>query len=182
MQVLTFLIDTFFEAYMVVLILRVWLQAVRADFYNPICQFVVKVTNPVVLPCRRFIPSFKHLDTATILLAFIISVLKFTLLVSLGGGEIQIIGLLYIGFIALVKQVGVLLFMLLLVMAIMSWIVQGYNPTLMIFHQLTEPFLRPIRKLIPPIAGLDLSVLFAFVILNVINIIFSGAVPYWAVI
>jgi len=66
-----------------------------------------------------------------------------------------------------------------LVMAIMSWVVQGYNPTMVIFQQLTEPFLRPIRKVVPVIGGLDLSILVAFLALNVINILLSGAIPYW---
>jgi YggT family protein len=69
-----------------------------------------------------------------------------------------------------------------LVMALMSWVVQGYNPTQMILQQLTEPFLRPIRNIIPAIGGLDLSILVAFLLLNVINITLAGWLPYWAMI
>ncbi|MGJ8692149.1 MAG: YggT family protein [Thalassotalea sp.] len=182
MEAINFLLDFFFEAFVIVFILRVWLQLVRADFYNPLSQFIVKVSNPLVLPCRRIIPSIGALDTATLLLAFALSVLKFITLQAINGADINIAGSFYVGFIALVKQTGVLLFMLMLVMAIMSWVVQGYNPTLAIFSQLTEPFLRPIRKIMPNLGGLDLSVLVAFLLLNVINILLAGSVPYWAVV
>ncbi|WP_448248270.1 YggT family protein [Thalassotalea agariperforans] len=182
MQAINYLLDFIFEALVVVLILRVWLQAVRADFYNPLSQFIVKVTNPVVIPFRRVLPSIGALDTATLLLAFIFSALKFIVIPLINGAGLDLFTSFYLGFIALIKQTGVLLFMLMLVMAIMSWVVQGYNPTLAIFHQLTEPFLKPIRNIIPSIGGLDLSILVAFLLLNVINILLSGAVPYWGVI
>ncbi len=82
----------------------------------------------------------------------------------------------------MLKQTGVMLFIIMLVMAIMSWVVQGYNPTQMILQQLTEPFLKPIRKIIPSIGGLDLSVLIAFLLLNVINIFLTGLIPYWSLL
>lgn len=182
MQAINFLLDFIFEAFVVVLVLRVWLQLVRADFYSPLSQFIVKVTNPLVLPCRRVIPSIGALDTATLLLAFVFSTLKFIVIPLLNGVGFQPLDSLYLGLIALIKQTGVLLFMLMLAMAIMSWVVQSYNPTLAIFHQLTEPFLKPIRNIIPSIGGLDLSVLVAFLILNVVNILLAGALPYWGVI
>ena len=182
MEAINFLLDFFFEAFVIVFILRVWLQLVRADFYNPISQFIVKVSNPLVIPCRRVIPSIGALDTATLLLALAISILKFIVLQAINGVDINVVGSLYFGFIAVIKQAGVLLFMLMLVMAIMSWVVQGYNPTLAVFHQLTDPFLRPIRKVVPNIGGLDLSVLIAFLLLNVINILLSGSVPGWAAV
>lgn len=182
MQAINFLLDFAFEAIVILFILRVWLQAVRADFYNPLSQFIVKITNPLVIPCRRVIPSIGNLDTATLLLAYVFSTLKYIVIPFLNGGIFEPTTSLYIGFVAIIKQTGVLLFMLMLVMAIMSWVVQGYNPTLAIFHQLTEPFLKPIRNIIPNVGGLDLSVLVAFLLLNVINILLSGAVPYWAIV
>lgn len=182
MQAINFLVDFIFETLVIVFILRIWLQAVRADFYSPISQFVVKVTNPMVLPCRRVIPSIGRFDTATLLLAFVFSTLKFIVLPLLNGVEFNLALSAYIGVIALIKQTGVLLFMLMLIMAIMSWVVQGYNPTLAIFNQLTEPFLAPLRKVIPAVGGLDLSLLAAFLILNVINLLLSDAIPYWAIV
>jgi YggT family protein len=180
MEAINYLLDFAFSALLMLLVLRVWLQVVRADFYNPLSQFIVKVTNPLVIPLRRLIPGFGGIDLSTIFLAFTVAVLKFVVMSLITGSSLDLLTSLYLGLIYLVKQTGVLLFIIMLVMALMSWVVQGYNPTQVIFSQLTEPFLRPIRKIVPSIGGLDLSVLIAFLLLNVINIFLSGALPGWA--
>jgi len=182
MAAINFLLDFVFDAILMVLIIRVWLQLVRADFYNPLSQFIVKVSNPVVIPMRRIIPGFGGIDLATLLLAYLIASSKFIIIPLLNGDTLNIISSLVLGFIYLIKQSGFLLFIVMLVMALMSWVVQGFNPTQAIFHQLTEPVLRPIRKIVPSIGGLDLSVLIAFLLLNVINILLSGWIPVWRVI
>ncbi len=182
MEAINFLLRFAFDAIIMVLILRVWLQLVRADFYNPLSQFIVKVSNPLVIPVRRIIPGFAGLDVGTLLVAFIFSTLKFIVIPLINGGPFDPLSATYFGFLSLIKQTGVLLFMIMLVMAIMSWVIQGYNPTLAVFAQLTEPFLNPIRRIIPSIGGLDLSVLAAFLLLNVINILLSGWIPYWAML
>ena len=182
MEAINYLLRFFFDALVIVLILRVWLQLVKADFYNPLSQFVVKVTNPLVIPFRRFIPGFGGIDLATVLIALVISILEFIVIPVLNGGPIDVLSASYFGVLALIKQIGFLLFIIMLVMALMSWVVQGYNPTMVIFQQLTDPFLRPIRKVVPAIGGLDLSILVAFLLLNVINILLSGAIPYWNVL
>jgi YggT family protein len=182
MEAINYLLGFAFDALLMLLVLRVWLQLVRADFYNPLSQFIVKVTNPLVIPLRRIIPGFGGIDISTLVLAFAVATLKFIVLPLLNGGELNILSALYLGLIYLIKQTGILLFMLMLVMALMSWVVQGYNPTQAIFHQLTEPFLKPIRRIVPSIGGLDLSVLIAFLLLNVVNIFLSGAVPGWAML
>ncbi len=182
MEAVNYLLGFVFDALLMILIIRVWLQVVRADFYNPLSQFVVKVTNPIVIPCRRIIPGFGGIDLATLVLAFIVATLKFVLIPLLNGTAIDIISALFLGLLYLVKQSGFLLFVIMLVMALMSWVVQGYNPTQVILHQLTEPFLRPIRRIIPNIGGLDLSILAAFLLLNVINILLSGWIPVWRMI
>jgi YggT family protein len=182
MQAINYLLDFAFDAIVMILIMRVWLQLVRADFYNPLSQFIVKVSNPLVIPLRRVIPGLGGIDMATLLLAFVFSTLKFIVIPMLNGGGLDIISALFLGALYLVKQTGVLLFIIMLVMALMSWVVQGYNPTQMIFQQLTDPFLRPIRKILPAIGGLDLSILAAFLLLNVINLLLSDAIPYWRVL
>lgn len=179
MEAVNYLLKFAFDAILWILILRVWLQMVRADFYNPLSQFIVKVSNPLVIPLRRVIPSLAGLDLPTIILAYLVATLTFIIIPLINSGSFDLLASLYLGLIYLIKQVGVLLFIVMLVMALMSWVVQGYNPTQIIFHQLTQPFLTPIRRIIPSIGGLDLSVLIAFLLLNVINILFSGWVPYW---
>ena len=182
MAAINYLLGFVFDALLMVLVIRVWLQLVKADFYNPLSQFVVKVTNPLVIPFRRIIPGFGGIDMATLVIAYLVASLKFIIIPLLNGGPIDIITALFLGLLYLIKQTGFLLFVLMLVMALMSWVVQGYNPTQMILHQLTEPVLRPIRNIIPNIGGLDLSILAAFLLLNVINILLSGWIPYWAML
>jgi YggT family protein len=182
MEAINYLLKFAFDAVLMILILRVWLQLVRADFYNPLSQFIVKVSNPLVIPLRRIIPGLGGVDLATIVLAYVVATLTFIIIPLLNGGPIDIISALYLGLIYLIKQAGMLLFMIMLIMALMSWVVQGYNPTLMIFNQLTAPVLTPIRRIIPSIGGLDLSVLIAFLLLNVLNILLSGWVPYWSMV
>lgn len=182
MEAINYLLKFAFDAVLMILILRVWLQLVRADFYNPLSQFIVKVSNPLVIPLRRIIPGLGGVDLATIVLAYVVATLTFIIIPLLNGGPIDIISALYLGLIYLIKQAGMLLFMIMLIMALMSWVVQGYNPTLIIFNQLTAPVLTPIRRIIPSIGGLDLSVLIAFLLLNVLNILLSGWVPYWSMV
>lgn len=182
MEAINYLLKFAFDALLMILVLRVWLQLVRADFYNPLSQFIVKVSNPLVIPLRRIIPGLGGIDLSTIILAYLIATLTFIIIPLINGGPIDAVMALYLGLIYLIKQTGMLLFIIMLVMALMSWVVQGYNPTQMIFHQLTAPILTPIRRVIPSIGGLDLSVLVAFLSLNVINILLSGWVPYWAML
>ena len=178
MEAIIYLLRFAFDALLMILIMRIWLQWVKADFYNPLSQFIVKVSNPLVVPLRRIIPGFGGLDLATIVVAYIVATLKFVTLAALSGESLGVLAF-YIGLLVLLKQAGFLLFVLMIIMAIMSWVVQGYNSTLMVISQLTDPFLRPIRKIIPNMGGLDLSMLVAFLAMNVINILLASSLPYW---
>ncbi|KGJ96260.1 YggT family protein [Colwellia psychrerythraea] len=178
MEAVIYLLRFAFDALLMILIIRVWLQWVKADFYNPLSQFIVKVSNPLVVPLRRIIPGLGGLDLATVVIAYVVATLKFVTLAALSGESLGVLAF-YIGLLVLLKQAGFLLFIIMIVMAIMSWVVQGYNATLMVLSQLTDPFLRPIRKIIPNLGGLDLSMLVAFLAMNVINILLSNSLPYW---
>jgi YggT family protein len=179
MEAIIYLLRFVFDALLMILIVRVWLQWVKADFYNPLSQFIVKVSNPIVVPLRRVVPGIGGIDLATILIAYVVATLKFVALAALAGENLGLLAF-YIGLLVLIKQAGFLLFVLMIVMAVMSWVVQGYNGTLMILNQLTEPFLNPIRRIIPNMGGLDLSMLVAFLAINIINILLSNSLPYWS--
>lgn len=179
MEAIIYLLRFAFDALLMILIMRIWLQAVKADFYNPLSQFIVKASNPIVVPLRRVIPGLGGLDLASILVAYVVATLKFVSLAALSGESLGVLAF-YIGLLVLIKQAGFLLFVIMIIMAVMSWVVQGYNATLMVLAQLTDPFLRPIRKIIPSIGGLDLSMLIAFLLMNVINILLSNSLPYWS--
>lgn len=171
MQAMLFLINTAFNLLLMLVILRVWLQLARADFYNPFSQFIVKVTNPAVLPLRRLIPSIGKLDTATVVLAYLVAVTKLIVLQLVLVGSIQVPATLISGFLVLLKETLNLLFWILIIRALLSWFSQGRNPIELVMHQLTEPMLRPIRKILPPLGGLDLSVFVLIIAIQFITIL-----------
>ncbi|WP_028772614.1 YggT family protein [Shewanella waksmanii] len=180
MNAFSFLVSTLFDLYLMVVILRIWLQLARADFYNPFSQFIVKATHPIVAPMRRILPSMGNLDTASVVLALLVVVAKFVILSLMAGANIDIVTILIISIVSVIKEAGVLLFWMLIIRAILSWVSQGHNPIEMVMGQLTEPLLSPIRRLLPPMGGLDLSLLVMMIILNFLNILLSQYVPFWA--
>jgi YggT family protein len=182
MNSMSFLISTLFDLYIMVVILRIWLQAARADFYNPFSQFVVKVTQPIVAPMRRVIPSIGNIDMATLLFAYVLCVLKFVVLVIVAsrGNVMFSTDFFLIGILSLIKAAGGMLFWVLLIRAILSWISQGRSPIEYVFHQLTEPMLKPIRNILPDLGGIDLSVLVIFIALQFANYLMGDLVgPLW---
>ena len=182
MNALTFLITTLFDLYLMVVILRIWLQMARADFYNPFSQFIVKATQPIIAPMRRILPSLGRFDTASFVLALLVVIVKVLLISLIAGGGIDILLFLMFAVVSVIKKAGVLLFWMLLIRAILSWFNQGYNPIVMVMGQLTEPVLAPIRRIIPPIGGLDLSVMLVIIGMNFLNMLLAQYIPYWAVI
>jgi YggT family protein len=166
MSSVQFLIDFVFNIYLMVVLLRLWLQFARADFYNPFSQFVVKATQPIVAPMRRILPSIGRLDTATLVLALIVAGLKIvTLNVVLGGSGLNIMSVVILSFVIVIKEILTLVMYVLILRAIMSWVSQGNNPMELVLSQLTEPMLAPIRKRMPEMGGLDLSMMVVIVLL-----------------
>lgn len=158
MNAMVFLVSTLFSLYLMVVLLRVWLQLAQADFYNQFSQFVVKATHPIVGPMRRIIPSVGRLDTATLILAFAVALLRTWAVMAIQGYSFSNIGVLFLSaFYFLISEAMQLVFWVLIIRAILSWVSQGQNPLEHLLHQLTEPLVAPIRRIIPPIGGLDLS-------------------------
>lgn len=171
MEATQFLVSTLFDLYLMVAILRVWLQLARADFYNPVSQFVVKATNPILVPLRRVIPGFGGLDIAGILFVFIVAFAKVATLQLMFGEGMPIVPVLITGLITVISEVFKLVFWITIIRALLSWISQGYNPIEALLHQLTDPLLAPVRKIIPPIGGLDLSLLVFLIALQFIQLL-----------
>jgi YggT family protein len=161
-RAVSFLIGTLVDLYTTAVMLRLLLQWVRADFYNPVCQFLIRITNPLLIPIRRMVPSIGRLDTASLVLMFLLQALGTWLINQIGTlamAPTQI--LLY----ALIK-LGITLLMtyliLIIAVVILSWVGgRARHPLIPLLYQLTEPVLGPFRRVIPPIAGIDLSPLFA---------------------
>jgi YggT family protein len=182
MNAISFLISTLFDLYIMVVLMRIWLQAARADFYNPFSQFIVKATQPIVAPLRRMIPSLGSIDLATVLLAYVLCVLKFTILVLIASGGTFGFSTDYLllGLLAFIKAAGGLVFWVLLLRAILSWVSQGRSPIEYVFMQITEPLLMPVRRIIPDMGGIDLSILVVFILLQFANFLIGDFIgPLW---
>lgn len=174
MNAVNFLIDTLFDLYLMVVLLRVWLQLARADFYNPFSQFIVKATQPIVGPMRRFIPGYGGLDIATILFAFVVASGKVLALSLVLNYTINPAVILISGLFVLVTAVFKILFWILVIRAILSWVSKGQNPVEAVMIQLTEPLLRPVRRIIPSLGGLDLSMLVVLLGLQFLEKLVTG--------
>lgn len=166
MSSVQFLVGTLFDLYLMVVLLRLWLQFARADFYNPFSQFVVKATHPLVAPMRRVLPSIGRIDTATLVLALVVAGLKIVVLnLVVHGVGVDPLSLIIISGVIVLKEALTLLMYVLILRAILSWVGQGRNPMELVLAQLTEPMLAPIRKRMPDMGGLDLSVMVVILLL-----------------
>lgn len=168
-QASSFIISTLLGLYIVVVILRFLLQLIRADFYNPLSQFVVKATNPLLIPLRKFIPGLFGLDMASLTLAYLLQVTELFLLFFIKGGQFPVFMIFYLAIGQLISLFLYIYLIAILVQAVMSWINPGsYNPMMALISQLTEPLLAPARKIMPPFSGLDLSPLLVIIGLNLL--------------
>ena len=176
MNAFNFLIDTVFDLYIMVILLRVWLQLARADFYNPFSQFVVKATQPVVGPLRRFIPAIGSLDTATVIFAIAVAALKIIVLGMILNAGMNPIVIAISSIIIVVTSAFKMLTWVLIIRAILSWVSQGHNPIEAVMIQLTEPLLRPIRNRLPSMGGLDLSMVVVILGIQFLEILFRDLI------
>ena len=175
-----FLVNTVFGLYILLVALRFLLQCVRADFYNPISQFLVTFTNPPLRILRRFIPGFAGIDWPSLLLMLALQSLELVITGLLGPGQIPALpGLLVLSIAALLKLFIYIFFFAIFIRIIISWVNPGaYNPMTVILHRLTDPLLLPARRLIPPISGLDLSPMVVIVALQLMIILFIKPLTY----
>jgi YggT family protein len=159
-----YLVSTITDLYVTAILLRLLLQWVRADFYNPLSQFLIKVTNPVLVPARRIIPSIGKLDTASVVIMLLLELIQ---LVAIGLLSKTDFGFQFLLLFAIKKLLITLLItylVLIIARVLVSWIAaQSRHPLIPLIYQLTEPVLKPFSKLLPPLGGVDLSPLFALI-------------------
>jgi YggT family protein len=188
---LMLIINTLFDLYILLVLMRFLLQMLRADFYNPVSQFIVKLTAPPLRILRRVIPSIGGQDSASIVLCLALIYAKFLLMralsipaVHIGGmlapiGGASHAGLLVFCIADLIALVLTVFLVAIIIQVILSWISPGqYNPVIGLVNKLSEPVLRPIRKLIPPIGGLDLSPLFGTLLILVAKMLIVPPIVY----
>jgi YggT family protein len=161
---IVFLVQILFEAYILVVLLRFFLQLTRSDFYNPLSQFIVKVTSPVLIPMRRAIPGMGGMDISALVLAWILKAVELLIVTALSGAGFQPL-LAILGAIPGLVELCINIFLYaIIIQAILSWVNPGtYNPAASLLHSFTAPVLRPVQRLIPPIGGLDLSPMAAII-------------------
>lgn len=175
---LVFILNAIASLYLLVLLLRFWLPIFRADFRNPLAQGILKLTSPLIVPLRRVIPSFGRIDTATIVVAIALQYLVIFLIALIAGHTPKISTIALTALIQLVMLSVNLFAYAILIRVILSWVSPGqYNPATAIIGTLTDPVLRPFRRLLPPLGGFDLSPMFAMIGLFALNIVISGFLP-----
>lgn len=167
-----FLVQTLFGLYTGAVMLRFLLALVRADFYNPISQFLVKITNPTLRPLRRLIPSLGGIDLATLLLLLILQSAELLLVGAIRGYSVAPLGLLVLALTGLISLLLSIYFVTILVQVILSWVNPGsYNPVIGLLYSLNEPILGRARRLLPPIGGFDLSPILVLIAMQLLEII-----------
>ena len=171
-QIINLLISTFFSLAIGILWVRFLLQLVQADFYNPIAQWIVQVTTPVLKPMQQLLPVVKGWNISALALIFLLQLVNMTLIAVLSGhGTLSPLVLLFGGVFQLLYMATEFYFWLLLVSVVLSWISPGYSPFGALVAQLAEPALAPFRKILPPMGGLDLSPIVAFLAIQVVQIL-----------
>jgi YggT family protein len=167
-----FLIQTLFGLYILVVMLRLILQWARADFYNPVSQFIVKITNPPLKPLRRIIPGWGGIDLASVLLLIALQMLELFLVNLAVGRGVGVSGLI-VQSIAELLGLAINVFIgAILIQVILSWVAPGsYNPIIGLVHRIAEPLLAPARRILPPMSGIDFSPLVVLIVLQLLKIL-----------
>lgn len=162
-----FLIDTLFGLYILVVLLRFLIQWLRADFHNPVSQFIITITNPPLRTLRRFIPGIAGIDLSSVFLMLALSMIKSWLVFSMVGQPTTFQGLLVYAIGELLQLTVYVFIFTILIRVILSWLAPqpGYNPALRLLYDLTEPLMAPARRLVPPIAMMDISPIVLFILL-----------------
>jgi len=167
------IIETVLGLYLLCVLLRFIFQLFRADFRNPISQFLVKITNPPLKLLRRVIPGFGGIDIASLVLAFLVAVLKLYLIVIITGAVPKPAGVAILAVAEILKMLVYIILVAIIIRIVLSWIQpQGSgNPMVSLLYSITEPVMAPARRFIPAIGGLDLSPILVLLVLQVVLIL-----------
>lgn len=177
-RALVFFIQTVFDFFVYVFILRLLFQVARCDYYNPVIQIIVKITDPVVKPLRRIIPSLGPIDTSTLLVAIVLSCFEKIIFVWLAGMPFNALGIVVWSFGTVLGAIINVYFFAIIIQALMSWFVTQPTPISNLLRTLNEPVLGRIRRALPGMSGLDISPLIALIGLQLINIVLIGPITH----
>ena len=166
-----FIVSTLFGLYILAVMLRLLLQLSRADFYNPVSQFLVKITQPVLRPLRRVIPGLGGIDLAAVLLLLVLQMLQFVVVGLISGRMAPPAPMLVLAIGELLELLLNVYLFAIIIRAVLSWVQPGYNPVTGLIYSITDPVLRPAQRIIPPMGGLDLSPLVVILGLQVLKML-----------
>ena len=174
-EIARYLLETAASFYLILTVLRGMLQLARADFYNPISQFVVRATNPPLRVIHRVIPSAGRFDPAVLILAVLVQVLAIVAKLTLSGFSLpDITSLLIWSVLGVVGLIINTYLIALVVMIVISWVAPGTrHPAVLLTYQITEPIMSPVRSMLPSMGGLDFSPIVIFIAINMIQIALS---------
>ena len=165
-----YVLQTLGSLYLLIVLLRFVLQLVRANFYNPLCQFIVKATQPLLKPLRRVIPSVFGLDMSSLVLAILVQMVIFAVVLTLSYMSFNILGLLLWAIIGVTALFLKVFFFAMIISVILSWVAPGsVSPGAELVNQITEPALAPFRRFLPSMGGLDISPILAFMVIQLIQ-------------
>lgn len=162
---ITFLITTLCDLYLFVLAIRVLLAYSGANYFDPVTQFVVRCTNPVVLPLRRIIPNMRGIELSSLVLILAIEYIKHMLIASISFPSFSLVGLLIVAFADALKLFLLTYFYAIILQAILTW-VQPSSPVIITLYRITAPIMRPIQRLVPNVGGMDISPIPAMILLQ----------------
>lgn len=171
-----FLVDTIASFFVFMLLARFHFQWLRVPFRNPVGEFVLATTNWLVVPARRFVPGLAGLDLATLLLAWAVQALGLWAQTAIRGAEPTALTIAVVALVDLVRYSLYILIFAVIVQAVLSW-VNPYTPLAPAFDAIVRPFLRPIRRFVPPIGNVDVTPLILLVILYVLLIMLNNLGP-----
>jgi YggT family protein len=176
MRELIFIVDTLFALVVGAFLLRLLCQIVRTDFRNPLVQAIVRLTNPLVMPLRRVLPPLGRIDSASVVAVLLAQMLRTTLVLLLAGdGLPSVVPLLLLSVVELLDTTLLVFLGAIFLYVILSWVSpDGYTPAGRLLADLVEPLLRPFRRLVPPLGGLDLSPLAVILLLSVLRMVLNG--------
>ena len=169
-QIASFLVDTVVTFFVFLLLLRFHFQWLRVPFRNPVGEFVLATTSWMVMPARRFIPGLAGLDLPTLLLAWIVQVAGLWIEAELRGGDPRVVGLLLAAIVDLVRYSLYILVAAVIIQVVFSWL-NPYTPVAPVLDAMTRPFVRPLRRFVPPIGQFDLTPLVLVVVVQVVLIV-----------
>ena len=162
----TFLIQTAFGFFIGLFLVRMILIAAGASFYEPICRFVYQLTNPVITPLRRFVPRWRRIELASLLIAFVLILIELALFAVISGRDVGVPGLLVRALVSLLDWLILIELIAIFVRCLLSFVVsEYYNLSMQLLVQCTEPIVRPFRRILPALGGLDFSCWFASIAL-----------------